>query len=688
MKIHHVLRLAILGASICTSLVHAADYRVNYLANTRSLIKFNELTQPEKVVLAEQAQLVLRDLYVNRYQKNEFYGTNPNFGHVDPALAAQDILNKVKAGNLSTTDLHKSLSQVFVSQRDLHLNYNFPLPYATFESFIPFEFTRTASAADQNEVRISRHFNAYYYNTFYPGIRKPVVGDLVLEYDGMPIKQAVQKAVVNGNGANLYAGFSRALQYMTYTWQGSATPPTKDTITLKLKAASNGEEYSITLPWLSFYDNDDLQPTVNKVTAKVAKTAQALKASIGKALNLSNEPVQEHYNRFVARNSTANFGAITKNPTTEPSIQWAVVDRGTKKVGYLSIGTFAPAGNDFLPAVEVITSLLRNQLAVTDALVIDVRNNGGGYISYADMLPELFIPGKASVNAARLLNTSLNFKFLNQEIFQIYWPEWVQLITNAQKTKDRYSKTEVFTSSQDANYFGQMYYKPVGVLANARSFSATDLFTCAMRDNAAATIYGEDPKTGAGGANVIEHSFFADYGTTPFQALPGGVSMRVSWRQSIRSGLAAGTMIEDQGCNADVQVPRTLSDLTNGDQTQFDKIASDLLSKPVNKSFYRNLTDGNFIPVGDVITVSSNTLNLNLQVANTEFVKVYVDNVLVSTQTVRAYGNPRAVALSIGVSNGSHQISIVGTNTAHTPLWNTKRNAEVSIDCVSSCLKR
>ncbi|MBC3872964.1 S41 family peptidase [Undibacterium flavidum] len=687
MKIHNVLRLAILGASICAGLAHA-EYRVNYLANTRPLIKFNELTQPQKLVLAEQAQLVLRDLYVNRYQKNEYYGTGPTSGHLDPALAAQDILNKVKAGNLSTTDLHKSLSQAFVSQRDLHLNYNFPLPYATFETFIPFEFTRTASAADQNEVRISRHFSSFYYNTFYQGIRKPAIGDQVLEYDGLPIKQAVQNAIVNGNGANLYAGFSRALQYMTYTWQGSATPPTKDTITLKLKAASNGEEYSITLPWLSFYDDADLPPTINQATAKVAKTGAALKASISKALNLSNEPIQERYNRFVARNSTDVVGAITKNSTAESSIKWAVVNRGSKKVGYLSIGTFAPASNEYDTSLSIITGLLRNQLAATDALVIDVRNNGGGFISYADMLPELFIPGKASVNAARLLNTSLNFNFLNQEIFQFYWPEWVQVITNAQKTKDRYSKTEVFTSAADANYFGQMYYKPVGVLANARSFSATDLFTCAMRDNAAATIYGEDPKTGAGGANVIQHSFFADYGSAPFQALPGGVTMRVSWRQSIRSGLAAGTMIEDQGCNADVQVPRTLADLSNGDQTQFDKIADDLLAKTPSKSYYRNLTDGSFIPVGDTITSSSNTVNLNLQVANTDLVKVYVDNVLASVQTVRAGANPVAVALSTNIANGSHQISIVGTTNAHAPLWNTKRFVDVSASCVSSCLKR
>jgi len=665
MKIKHYLQLSLLSAAIASSFAQA-EIKTNYLANVRPLIKFNELTRTEKVILAQQSQLLLRDLYVNRYQKNEFYGTNPNFsGHVDPARKVQEVVNKIDS--LSTSDLHKNLSQIFVSQRDLHLNYNFPLPHAAFISFLPFNFARTASASNQNEVRIGNIY-AVFFDVFFPDQRKPQVGDLVLEYDGVPIQQAVNNAVINGNGANLYAGFSRALQYMTFSSQAASLPPAKDKISLKLKSARTGEEYSITIPWMSQYDDADLAP------ALVKNAANTNTANIN-ALAMSNEPIQERYNQFLARNLNQDSAAFTRQATAEPSIKWSIVNRGDKKLGYISIGSFVPSAVTDNGALAIIANLLRNQLASTDALVIDVRNNGGGSIVYADKLPQMFMPGNATTNSARLLNTSLNFKFLNQDIFKQYWPNWVQLITDAQKTNNRYSKTGVFTTPQDANTMGQMYYKPVGVLANARSYSATDLFTCAMQDNGAATIFGEDRQTGAGGANVLEHGFFNAFAPEVFTALPGGVSMRVSWRQSIRSGYNNGSMIEDQGCTANVDVPRSLSDLSNGDQTQFDKIADALLAKPLNKSFHRFIS-----PVGNILSLPASTRSFSLEVANTEHVKVYVNNVLLKSHYVGIYGSPRAVSLSLPVkaAGEQYQIAFVGTDAGHTPLWNTKRMLNVT----------
>lgn len=668
MQVKHRFQLAILSLSIATGFAQA-EIRTNYLSNVRPLIKFNELTRTEKVLLAQQSQLVLRDLYVNRYQKNEYYGTNPNFsGHVDPAAKVQSVVNAIDS--LSTADLHKNLSQIFVSQRDLHLNYNFPLPHAAFISFLPFNFARTASATNSNEVRISSIYGVF-FDVFFPDQRKPQIGDLVLEYDGLPIKQAVDKEVINGNGANLYAGFSRALQTMTFTSQASSLPPAKDRINLKLKSAQTGEEYSITIPWMSQYDDADLSPTFSATNSTKAISA----TTAMQALAMSNEPFQERYNQFVEKNLQQDQGAFAKQATTEPSIKWAIVNRGSKKVGYISIASFVPSRVTDNGALTIIANLLRNQLAATDALVVDVRNNGGGSIVYADKLPQMFMPGNASTNSARFLNTALNFNFLNQDIFKQYWPNWVQLITDARNTNNRYSKTGVFTVPQDANSMGQMYYKPVGVLANARSYSATDLFTCAMQDNGAATVFGEDPKTGAGGANVLEHAFFNAFSPDVFPTLPGGVSMRVSWRQSIRSGYNNGTMIEDHGCNASVQVPRQLSDLSNGDQTQFDKVADALLAKPLAKSFHRFLSS-----VGNILSIPASTRSFNLEVANTEHVKVYVNNVLLKSHYVGVYGNPRTVTLSLPIKlvGDQYQIAFVGTDGGHTPLWNTKRMVSVT----------
>lgn len=666
-----VVKAGVLALALAAMGQVQAEIRTNYLANARPLIKFNELTRAEKQILAEQTQIVLRDLYVNRYQKVEYYGSSPYFtGHVDPASKVAQVVAKLDS--LSTADLHTQLSQIFINQRDLHLNYNLPYPHAAFLSFIPVNFSRTVGANNQEEVRLSTVYGVF-FDALIRDQRKPQVGDEVLEYDGLPIQTAISNALYQGNGANPYAGASRALQFLTFVPQSVYLPPAKDKLTLKLRAASNGEVYSITLPWLVQYDDSKLNPAPAPLAASSAKN-RAAPQNLAEMLMMSNEPIQEMFNQFQQRNLAADFAAIPKQATAEPSIKWAVVDRNSKKVGYLSISSFVPSSVNDNGALTIIANLLRNQLASTDALVIDVRNNGGGSIVYADKLPQMFIPGNAKTNSARFLNTKANFDFLNQDIFKYYWPNWVDLITQAQQTKNRYSATGVFTSPADANTLGQMYYKPVGVLMNARSFSATDLFTCAMTDNAAATIFGEDKRTGSGGANVLEYGFFANFQPDVYKPLPGGVSMRVSWRQSVRNNYN-NDLIEDYGCASQVDVPRVAADLSSGDQLQFNKVADYLLARSPSKSTFRFTT-----AIGNVIAQSPAARTLSLEVNNTEHLKIYVNNVLLKSQYVGVYGNPRVITVSLPEKNPGevYQLALVGTDAGQVPLWNTKRMVQVA----------
>ncbi len=665
-----LLKAGVLALALAGVTQVQAEVRTNYLANARPLIKFNELSRAEKQILAEQTQIVLRDLYVNRYQKVEYYGSSPYFtGHVDPASKVAQVVSKLDS--LSTADLHTQLSQIFINQRDLHLNYNLPYPHAAFLSFIPLNFARTVGATNQEEVRLSTVYGVF-FDVLIRDQRKPQLGDEVLEYDGLPIQTAINNALYQGNGANPYAGASRALQFLTFVPQSVYLPPAKDKVTLKLRSAANGEVYSITVPWLVQYDDTKLNPAPAPATAN--SKLRAAPQNLADMTLMSNEPIQELFNQFQQRNLEQDFAAIPKQATAEPSIKWAVVERNAKKVGYLSISSFVPSAVNDNGALTIIANLLRNQLATTDALVIDVRNNGGGSIVYADKLPQMFIPGNAKTNSARFLNTKANFDFLNQDIFKYYWPNWVDLISKAQQGKNRYSATGVFTTPADANTLGQMYYKPVGVLMNARSFSATDLFTCAMTDNAAATIFGEDKRTGSGGANVLEYGFFNAYQPEIYKPLPGGVSMRVSWRQSVRNNYN-NDLIEDYGCASQVDVPRVAGDLSSGDQLQFNKVADYLLARPLSKSNYRFTQ-----VIGNVIAQSPALRTLSLEVSNTEHLKIYVNNVLLKSQYVGVYGNPRVISVTLPEKNPGevYQLGLVGTDAGQVPLWNTKRMVQVA----------
>lgn len=667
MKLKNALKITSLCLALTASYAQAG-WVVDSLSRVRPQITFNELSAQDKRQLAEQVQVMLRDLYVHRYLKDTDYGvsTDLNRGHVDPADAIALVVKN--AANMSTRDLHNTLSKIINSQRDLHLNYNMPMPHQAYSSFLPFTFARTVAGGELFEVRIEKVY-PYYFNAFFRDQRIPAVGDVVLSYDGKPVQQAAQAFVNSAAGANAYGGFSRAIQRMTFIPHVYDLPPASNSVVLKLRAASTGEVYSINIPWTVQYNTDSF----NQGNASAAAAAPAGKASVANtaAAALSSETVQERFNEFVQRNGGNDALAIPLNNTQESTVKWAVVTKGSKKIGYLSLSSFVPGNMAFQNAVGLIQNLLRNQLAATDALVIDVRNNGGGYITYADMLYQLFTPGKALVGKARLLNTPLNKTIFDQEDFQGYEP-WDTLIHNAAKTKDMYSQTGAFTDDQAANWIGQVYYKPVGVLANARTFSAGDLFTCGMQDNKAATIFGEDPQTGAGGANVVEYDgFFVNYAPALFRPLPGGVSMRVSWRQSVRANPRA-SLIEDQGCAADIVVPRVALDLSNNSQTQFDKVATYLLTKPASRSTYKLFAPGAQTPTNaQGIPVAPAVHNLNLQVTNTERVKVYVNDVLSGTYSTSTAAQTN-VSVSLPAMRGNYILSIVG-EAGGAAVWNTKR---------------
>jgi len=664
-KCKSFFKFTALAAALVT-LSSQAAVRTDLLSDVRSQIVFNELNQNDKKLLAEQAQLLLKELYVNQHAKNLYYGISPTVnGHVDPVTAVKEVVKNIE--NLTTTEVHYQLSSIFTSQRDLHLNYNFPLPHSNYMSFIPVSFTRVDDGSDFHQVRIDRIYKGF-TDRFVTDQRVPSVGDIVIEYNGQPIKDAAESKYTTAGGANEFAGFSRALQRLTFIPQRAEAAPEENHIVLKLRSAVTGEEYTTQLPWLNQW-NDAVGSQDNSASNAVVPATPT-----NAMVSQSEELLQRDFNKFISQNNLNNQSYFNTTPTVEPSITWSIVPKGDKNVGYIKLATFAPAGG-FEQPLEVITNLLHNELASTDALVIDVRNNGGGYINYADMLPQMFIPGQAKVNSARFINTEGNRYIMGDTIFGVVWPEWAELMTNVTGTNERYSQTHVFTSPIDANAIGQVYYKPVGVLANARSYSATDLFTCAMQDNGAATIYGEDPKTGAGGANVLNQSLFATYARGPFKALPDGVSMRVSWRQSVRDGYNAGTIIEDHGCNADINVSQTPNDLNTGGLDQFNTITDNLLNKPSTKAYYQM----NAHSERELNLIESNQ-SVVIEVAETERVNVAINGVAYEKHNVYAYGTAKQLTIELPQANAgqSYQLTITGVDGGNTALWNTKRTVTVN----------
>ncbi|MBX2857183.1 MAG: hypothetical protein KTR17_00855 [Cellvibrionaceae bacterium] len=637
---------------------------IDTLENRRNEIVFPELTSDQKRVLSEQAQFLLKDLYVHRFEKLAFYP-----GLEDPVPQIANIVEN--ADSLSTAEIEEGIYRIFAAQRDLHLNYLFPEPHASYRSFLPLTFTRTANFFDRFEVRVSA-VNADLFAEYAPGQQVPELGDRIVAYDGLSIDAAVERQKQTAQGANEFGGFTRALGQMTFVSHFLHLKPERDTISITFEKSTrspyfHGRRYTITLPWLVQFTAPEEVRSLNAPETK--------KKFDPKRFNEAREVWQEEYNDFVRSVGLEETSDYPNLPTAEPVLTWGRIENRYGEFGYLRLTSFVPQ-TGVANTIAEIRRLLLEEFDDTDGLIFDVRNNGGGFISLADELSQLFMPNEADVIKARLLNTELNLSVFNDNVFgpNVLGENWNQVINEAAGNGELYTELAAFTTDSAANSRGQAYFKPVAVLANARSYSASDLFVCSMKDNRAALVFGEDLRTGAGGANVVNHgSFFNVLLPSVFEPLPPGHDMRVSWRQSVRFGPAAGRIIEDFGCEANIDVSRTPRDLLQGNRDQIKTITREL---GVKSNFFRYQPSArtansrlNQLTLGD-------TPVLEVSVKYTPLISVSVGGV--EKDLIPVFASKREEKVEVDLStlpiNAQSQVVLRGVTWSGRTLWNLKRN--------------
>ncbi len=134
------------------------------------------------------------------------------------------------------------------------------------------------------------------------------------------------------------------------------------------------------------------------------------------------------------------------------------VERLHGNIGLLEIGRFDPAPDAAETAAAAMTFL-----ANTDALIIDLRNNGGGR---ADMVAELM---------------------------SYFVPEQTHLSTMRRRAPEENVQIWSASAVQGPRYLG----KPVYVLTGSRTFSAAEGLTYDLRHLAGAIVIGERTRGGA-----------------------------------------------------------------------------------------------------------------------------------------------------------------------------------------------
>ncbi len=88
----------------------------------------------------------------------------------------------------------------------------------------------------------------------------------------------------------------------------------------------------------------------------------------------------------VLRNDSPIQFEIEVKTLLVPAINYQLVDYGSKKIGYLAISTFSNT-----VAVQVKGALTNMESQGMDSLVIDLRNNTGGYLAQASEIANFFL---------------------------------------------------------------------------------------------------------------------------------------------------------------------------------------------------------------------------------------------------------------------------------------------------------
>jgi len=617
------------------------------------------LGKQQRLLLVEQALLLLEQCYVHRPLKEAMHAVRP----VQRLRLLQHRLEHTTDGGLEA-DLrfHNEMTDIFVSVRDLHTNYLLPTPFANHTAYLPF-------LVEEYYENGRRRYTASKVRTqeiAEPGFQSGVE---ILYWSGIPIERAVELSGERQAGSNLDARHVRGLDALTIQPLRISLPPDAHREVIRY-VGLDGQERELHQEWkvlsvgpsASELDAVSATSAANSLQAVLAVDLQAEAVREMKQLLFAPE-VQAKKDALAARTASGGSGnssgslppgaeaamgldlqadavrqtkqvlfapGMTKQPgikipdqsklaagqgsadgdgleSSMPDVLNArMVTTSSGTFGYIRIYTFSiPNGNidGFLQEfIRLVRQLPQN------GLIIDVRGNGGGYIWAGERLLQLLTSASIQPEPVMFITSPLILRVCTEGNFQVVGDlsQWVESLKQAVTTGATYSASFPLTPEEWCNDIGQVYVGPVVLITDARCYSTTDIFSAGFQDHRIGTILGVDGNTGAGGANVWTHDLLRAAVPGVFKSLPNGAGMRVAIRATLRVGPKSGTLLEDLGVKPDVQYRMTKNDLLNSNQDLINRAGEILKGKP---SYELELKRKSSLNNG--VTVTARTRNLD-----------------------------------------------------------------------------
>ena len=388
---------------------------------------------------------VLDGLYAHLPLKRALYGFDP--------IRALDHLRQ-QVPRLSHFEFHRELTNLINHLRDAHTQYSGPRTLTNAVAALPFLVENWGAPEDCHFV-VSKVTNRRLVRDryFVPGV--------TLDWwNGVPFNRAVDLHGEGETGGRPDSRKAAALESLTLRSLEYEPPPDEQWVTVGYTDLK-GNKREVTFDWRVVIP--DRAPIASgrggavRVRRGIDPAAEARRRAKKLLFNAAlwrAEQLQE----------TRKPASLTKKYSDVLTALSVRTKSGT--FGYLRIWSFdVDDDEEFIAAAIALLKPLPDS-----GIVVDLRDNPGGFIWAAERLLQLFTPNPIAPTKFAFRATPMTLAMSTARMNQEEFGPWADAIATAVSTDEPYSAHLPITSIEQCNDVGQHYGGPVVVVVDANTY--------------------------------------------------------------------------------------------------------------------------------------------------------------------------------------------------------------------------
>ena len=230
-----------------------APVPLEILRNTSSNLK-----KSDKLLIVEQAMLLLEKVYVHLPLKRAMYAVNP----LEKLEVVQNDLERDDTDAFDDDNtFHNAILEIFDSLRDLHTNYILPHPYKFRFAYLPF---LVEEYFDFQEEEIPKFMVTKIFKSAKEQFPNFVEGVELLSWNNTPIEWIIEQNARQQSGSNDAARRARGIDTLTVRPLAVNRLPYSSVVTISYRNLETNEFFTDTFTWMvSFfpprYEEDELK---------------------------------------------------------------------------------------------------------------------------------------------------------------------------------------------------------------------------------------------------------------------------------------------------------------------------------------------------------------------------------------------------------------------------------------------